>query len=350
MKNLITKQPISDISDQKNEPHSFLVRSPNPLGDACMSIPAVRSIKATHPNAHITVLCRSNLAPLWNQQTEVDDVISIPGKLRPRAVGKLIRNHRDYFDTGILFPNSLSSCLEMRAGRIGFISGLAGHYRKTFLHRVIPSPPKEPPTHHLDRYLHIVGMLGADISDRDKLTALPRSPSPISADQQQWRIGLCPGAQYGEAKRWPLERYSQLVKLLRERYPEKQIDVSIIGSPAEQELGEQLAKTLKEPRQNLAGKTSIDQLVKHLKTRHLVVSNDTGTMHLAAALGIPTVGIFGSTDPVLSGPIGEGHEIVIEPVDCSPCFKRECPIDFRCMTRITAERVTDATARILTRS
>lgn len=326
-------------STQELRTHYLLVRSPNPLGDACMSIPAVRALKNGRPDAHVTILCRENLEPLWRQQPEVDDIITMPGRVKPSVAGKLIRERRPFYDAAVLFPNSTSSALEARAGGVPVLFGYAGHHRKRFLRRVTKEPPSDPPTHHLERYLHIVEDLGADVSDRKNLLKLPPAPQPITAGQKQWKICLCPGAEFGEAKRWPLERFAAAVAQLRERHPEDEIHISIVGSPAEAALGEQLNNAIAEPKENLAGKTSVGELVDYLKTCHIVVSNDTGTMHLAAALGIPTVAIFGSTEPVLTSPIGEIHRVIREKVDCSPCFKRECPIDFRCMTGISVDQV-----------
>ena len=327
------------VSIDQVTPHYFLIRSPNPLGDACMSIPAVRAIKRGRADAHVTILCRSNLAPLWSQQPEVDDIISIQGKRSPSQVGKLIRSQRPYYDTAILFPNSTRSALEAKKGGVPMRYGYMGHHRKQLLRWIIPEPPTEPPTHHLERYLHIVQQMGADVSNREELLRLPLAPSPIREEQKEWRICLCPGAEFGEAKRWPLDRYADAVARLRLLNQDCQIHISIIGSPAEGTLGEELAEAIAIPKENLTGKTSIGELIDHLKTCHIVVSNDTGTMHLAAALGIPTVAIFGSTEPELTSPIGNIHRVIREKVDCSPCFKRTCPIDFRCMTRITVDQV-----------
>ncbi|MDF1752446.1 MAG: lipopolysaccharide heptosyltransferase II [Verrucomicrobiales bacterium] len=329
----------SGVSVEELKPHYFLIRSPNPLGDACMSIPAVRAVKKGRPDAHVTILCRENLEPLWRQQPEVDDIITMPGRVKPSIVGDLIKSRRPYYDTAILFPNSTSSAFEARAGGVPMRYGYKGHHRKRLLRWVIPEPPSDPPTHHLERYLNIVRELGADVSNRDELLKLPPAPTPITTGQTDWRICLCPGAEFGEAKRWPLERYAASIELLRSKHPDHTIHASVVGSPAEAGLGEQLVEKIEEPKENLAGRTSVDGLVEHLKTCHIVVSNDTGTMHLAAALGIPTVAIFGSTEPVLTSPIGEIHRVIREKVECSPCFKRDCPIDFPCMTGISVERV-----------
>lgn len=330
---------LDPVTTKKLTPHYFLIRSPNPLGDACMSIPAVRAIKRGRPDAHVTILCRSNLEPLWREQPEVDDVIALPGRVKPSHAGNLIKERRPYFDTGILFPNSTRSAIEMKLGGVPMIYGYEGHHRKRMLRWTIPEPPAEPPTHHLERYLFIVNKLGADIVDRESLLALPRPPTPIDPTQSRFKIALCPGAEFGEAKRWPTERFIRTVELLRKEKNDSEIEIIIVGSPAEQELGESIAEAIDHPRENLAGKTTIGELIEHLQTCHIVVSNDTGTMHLAAALGIPTVAIFGSTSPELTSPIGSIHRVIREKVECSPCFKRTCPIDFRCMERISAERV-----------
>ena len=280
----------------------ILVRSPNPLGDACMSIPAVRAIKHGRPDARVTILCRSNLSPLWKQQPEVDDIIEIEGKSTPKEVGKLIRERRSHYDVAFLFPNSLRSAREAKAGGIPFIFGYIGHHRTRILKWAMPEPPADPPMHHLERYLHLLEWFGADIDDREKLLALPSPPSPIVEGQKEWKICLCPGAEFGEAKRWPLDRFAETVKKLRAELPDHSMEFSIVGSPGEASLGDELAEQLDGAVSNLAGKTTVGELIEHLKTCHLVLSNDTGTMHLAAALGIPTVALFGSTDPGLTRP------------------------------------------------
>ncbi len=319
-------------------PCYLLLRSPNPLGDACMALPAVRAAKRGRPDAHITILCRKNLVPLWERQPEVDDIIAIPGRPSPGAVGRLIRERRPYYDAAILFPNSTRCALEVRSGGVPMIYGYAGHLRERMLRWVVPEPPADPPPHHRDRYLHIVASLGADITGTEILSE-PPAPSPIYLGQKRWRICLSPGAEFGEAKRWPRERYAETVSRLRRELPEHIIEISIVGSLAEASLGEELAAQIHHPRVNLAGRTTIGELIDHLSSCHLVLSNDTGTMHLAAALGVPTVAIFGSTDPDLTRPSGESHRVIREKVECSPCFKRTCPIDFRCMTRIKTEQV-----------
>ncbi len=194
--------------------------------------------------------------------------------------------------------------------------------------------------------------MGANISDQNSLLKIPPAPTPIPSNQnEEIHIGICPGAEYGNAKRYPIERYAQAIEALRISRPETPFRISIFGSPAERAIGEELASLLSEPRTNRAGETSIAGLVDELRACHFVATNDTGTMHLAAALGVPTVAIFGSTEPNFTSPIGgNAHRVIRHPVDCSPCFKRECPIDYRCMLRIEPDVVVQEMKSLLDQS
>lgn len=315
----------------------YLVRSPNPLGDACMALPAVRALKKSRPNVEIAVCCRDNLAPMWQAREEIDEVISFSRDLAPRAVGKILKKH-GRFDVGVLLPNSFRSALELKSGGVRRLVGYHRWLRWPLVWKSIPEPDKDrDPTHHVHRYLAIAELLGADVLDTEDLLALPPTPHPISAGEKEIHIGICPGAEYGNAKRYPVDRYASAIQELRKRRPEIEFSVSVFGSPAEREIGEELAGLLDPPGRNRAGETSISELVEELRNCHFLATNDTGTMHLAAALGVPTVAIFGSTEPALTAPVGTIHRVIRHQVDCSPCFLRECPIDYRCMLRIGPE-------------
>lgn len=321
-----------------------LVRSPNPLGDACMALPAVRALKKSGlptkdpetngPGVEITVCCRENLAPMWEARQEIDAVIPFPKGLSPSRVGRVLREHGP-FDLGVLLPNSLRSALELRFGGVRRLVGYHRWLRRPLVGRSIPEPDSGgEPVHHVHRYLALAELVGADISDIDDLLALPPTPRPIPDPPEEIHIGICPGAEYGNAKRYPVERYAEGIRSLRAKRPETRFSVSIYGSPAERAIGEDLAGRLDPPGRNRVGETSIAGLVDELRTCHFLATNDTGTMHLAAALGVPTVAVFGSTEPALTAPVGTIHRVIRHQVDCSPCFLRECPIDYRCMMRI----------------
>ncbi len=156
--------------------------------------------------------------------------------------------------------------------------------------------------------------------------------------QQPARIGLCPGAEYGPAKRWPIEYFRALMDQLLP-YPILWI---LIGTKAEQELAPPLVEDFAGRLDNNIGKTSLQELIELMKSFHLLLTNDTGSMHLAALYNIPTIALFGSTDPQRTGPQGALHRVIKHPVECSPCFLRVCPIDFRCMRKITPQEVAQA--------
>src|SRR5204863_2555919 len=137
---------------------------------------------------------------------------------------------------------------------------------------------------------------------------------------------LCPGAEYGPAKQWP--RFAEVAQEIAGRFPVQWI---LFGTATDVPIGAKIAEALGDKCVNRIGQTTLEQLIDELRGCRLLLTNDTGTMHLAALLGVPTVAIFGSTEPKLTGPIGHGHLILRRQVECSPCFLRDCPIDFRCM-------------------
>ncbi len=172
--------------------------------------------------------------------------------------------------------------------------------------------------------------------------------SAIRNPQSTIQIALCAGAEYGPAKRWPLERFAETANRVSAELGAQPHEWLLLGAPGEKALGETLSQLIHAPHRNLVGKTSLAELITELRACHLLLTNDTGTMHLAAALGVPVVAIFGSTEPSLTGPLGAQHRIIRHHVPCSPCFKRECPFGhYQCMTGISVERVTAAVTQAL---
>lgn len=320
------------------QPFNLIVRSPNWLGDACMAFPAVRALKKGRPDLRLTIFCPSKLADLWRSLPEVDDIVVKDGKEGISTVAKRIRESGRY-DAGILLTNSTRSTLEFWRAGIPRLVGYKGSLRSRFLNQIIKEDKVVgPPAHHADRYLKIATICGADRQDGE-ISLPPRSQSHL--------LGICAGAEYGQAKRWPAERFTEVAARLSRRWP--QIEWLLFGAPGEKALGEKLSGALAGVRhRNLVGATSLSELIGILQQCRLLVTNDTGTMHLAAALGVPTVSIFGSTEPVLTGPLGDNHHIVRHHVSCSPCFKRECPFGhYDCMTGVTPEQVESAVIRAL---
>lgn len=341
---LAGQTPIAGVDEAGGmanlQPFRLAVWSPNPLGDACMALPAIRAIRGSRPDLHLAICCRENLAGFWNAQPEVDEVIAFPKGTRPWVVAGLIRKGRDRFDAALLFPGSTRSALESRLAGIGCRVGYARRGRDRLLSWAVPpGDGAEKRKHHVHTYLELVRAVGggrADSGEGETTSARSSRPEP---GRTEFHVGVCAGAEFGEAKRYPVDRFAEAIALLRERNPGNVFRFSFYGSPAERRIGDELKERVAAPCRNRVGETSIAGLVEELRTCDALLTNDTGTMHLAAATGIPVVAIFGSTEPSWTGPLGPDHRVIREKVDCSPCFQRECPIDFRCMLRIEPERV-----------
>ncbi len=324
------------------EPFRILIRSPNWLGDAVMSVPAVRAIKAGRPDAHITVAVPENIVAMWKIVAEVDEVLSLPRRSLLGAVRGL--RAASQFEVAILFPNSMHSAVEVFLARIPRRVGFAGHHRRWLLNQVSRATNKRGIAHEAYKYLELASTVGAIV------TPIPSAPSAGSKDDirdsrisyegdgrgPSLQFALCPGAEYGPAKRWLPERFAEVATEIARQFSVRWI---LFGTENDAAVGEQIASALTTPFENRIGKTTLDQLIAELNACDLLLTNDTGTMHLAALLQVPVVAVFGSTEPRRTMPLGKGHRILRHHVECSPCFLRECPIDFRCMQAITSAEV-----------
>jgi lipopolysaccharide heptosyltransferase II len=326
------------ISASDLKPFRILIRSSNWLGDAVMSVPAVRAIKNGRPDVHVTIAAPDKIAPMWKLIPEVDAIIPLPaGSLLP--VVRLLRQQMP-FDVAILFPNSLRVALESWLSGIPRRVGYRGHLRSWLVNQIVRQPRKPgPPEHHSLRFLRIARECGAETSNIE----VP-DPKQTSNIKHQTLIGLCPGAEYGPAKRWLPERFAEAAAKITAQSSAQWI---LFGTKKDAAIGEQIAAAIGDHCVNRIGQTTLDQLIDELRQCSLLLTNDTGTMHLAALLGVPVVAVFGSTEPRLTGPLGNGHTVLRYHVECSPCFLRECPIDFRCMKAITADEVAAAVLSML---
>ena len=332
-----------DMSEAELKPFKILVRSPNPLGDACMSVPAVRAIKRGRPDTEISVLCPENLTTFWNNVQDVDHVIARSRSASNRSIGKILRTAGP-FDVAILLPNSTRCAIEAKKAGIPHIVGYPEKWRNRMIHQKIP--PRDtsvgPRPHHVTHYLKIAETIGADLSDNTIFYPPSEKPKP-----EPNRIAISAGSDYGPAKCWPAERFIAAADHISERHPDA--NFVLLGTKSETRTGKHIAGKLGDRCENLTGKTNLKKLIKELRRCVLLITNDTGSMHLASHLGIPTVAIFGSTEPAWTGPIGEGHEVLRNHVPCSPCFLRQCPIDFSCMKKITPLEVAGAVDDIFKR-
>jgi heptosyltransferase-2 len=315
-----------------------IARSPNWLGDACMALPAVRAIKGGRPDLRLTVLGPEKLRDLWESMPEVDAYIGKAGGESVWRVAARVRATGLRYDAAILFTNSLRSTLELWLAGARRLAGFRGSLRRRLLGQVCPEPkPNRPPEHHALRYGRLAAHAGARFEAHEAMAGA--AGEGVQGGTGTLRLGLCAGAEYGPAKRWPLERFAAVANEVA-REAGLAVEWLLVGAPGEREMGERLSGMIEAPHVNLVGTTSLRELIARLRECVLLLTNDTGTMHLAAALGVPTVSIFGSTEPSLTGPTGGGHRVVRHHVPCSPCFRRECPFGhYDCMTGITVERV-----------
>ena len=338
----------SDISAQELKPFRILIRSSNWLGDAVMSVPAVRAIKAGRADAEITIAAPSKIASMWKLVPEVNEIVPLPNRSLLATVRSIRRQPR--FDVAILFPNSLRTALEIWLSGVPRRVGYRGHFRSWLLNQIICEREAPLPIEHqANRYLRVARGLGANVHDnwRDALSRVPHTSDGtefVPPANARVKMALSPGAEYGSAKRWLPERFAEVAAAVSAK---SSVQWILFGTPKDITVGETIARALGDSCVNRIGQTTLEQLIDELRKCCLLLTNDTGTMHLASLLGVPTVAIFGSTDPRLTGPLGDRHIIVRHQVECSPCFLRKCPIDFRCMKAVGVDEVTDAVLSIL---
>jgi lipopolysaccharide heptosyltransferase II len=317
-------------------PHRFLVRSPNWLGDAVMSRNTVRAFKHGRPDARLSVLTPAKLEAFWKSISEIDEVIPFDEADSALAIAGRLRGR---FDAAILLPNSFRSAAEAWLAAIPRRVGFRGHARAMLLTQIIDEPQKKKaarPKHHADRYWHIAKACGANP---------PPAPSlDRFAPNESVTLGVCPGAEYGPAKRWPAERFRKTMELVSR---EVACSWVIVGTQSDGRIAAEILEGFQGNAEDLTGKTSLAELIERLLKFRVLLTNDTGTMHLADGFGVPLVAVFGSTEPRLTGPRSPSSIVLRHQVECSPCFLRECPLDFRCMRAVAPEEAAKAILTLL---
>ncbi len=337
----------------------ILVRAPNWVGDAVMAIPALETIRRTHASDEICILARPVVGDLLSGQPIADRILQYDFRGRHRGWlgrGKLEAELRkERFDIAVLLQNAFEAAwLTWRAGipeRIGY----ARDGRGALLTKAIPSPQVgEISKHESHYYLELLRRAGwieaspaippirLSISD-GALTAAKSALRSAGARENAWRCAISPGASYGAAKCWPPERFALLADRL---ISECGADVIFFGTAGEKEIAARIRSNMKSRAISLVGETSTRDLAALFASCSVFIGNDSGAMHVAAAAGLPVIGIFGSTDPEGTAPVTEQFTLIREAVSCSPCFLRKCPVDHRCMTRITVDSVFSAAMRV----
>jgi heptosyltransferase-2 len=325
-----------------NDPSRLLVRAPNWIGDVVLSLPALRDLRRAFPASRLELLARPWVAGLYAAVPEIDGVVESRGTLADAAA------LRGRYDLGLLLPNSLASAFTLwRAGipeRWGYATDARGALL-TRSCRVRASLGGRSQVYYYRAMLEGLGLAVSGPPDAslacpeawaERGRALLGSPGP-------W-IGINPGAAYGTAKRWPPERFAAAAALVARR---SGAQVAIVGSAAERPLAQSIAAQLGGAARVLCGETTLADLVGVLRELRLLLTNDSGPMHLAAALGTPLVAVFGSTDWTETAPVSERARVVREETECAPCKLRECPIDHRCMTRVVVDRVAATALELL---
>jgi heptosyltransferase-2 len=362
-------------------PGRILVRGVNWLGDAVMTTPALLRLRERFPESEIALLTPEKLQDLWRHHPAINDCLAIAPDRSPWQVAGNIRARyrirRE--DCAIIFPNSPRSALEMWLARIPRRIGYARPWRNWLLTQPVTARPgaiemrkrsireirqlvaadvnreatrsftSAAAAHQIHDYLHLVSVLGANPEPPapqlcvtpDEVTAVARKFQLDPADPRPF-LGLNPGAEYGPAKRWPIDRFAAAAVAIQKETKGRWL---LFGGSGDIEIAKRFeAETgsAKLETRNLVGQTSLRELMALLKVCRVLLTNDTGPMHVAAALGTPVVVPFGSTSSTLTGPMSSGsvrHQLIQSNAPCSPCFLRECPIDFRCMKGISVEQV-----------
>jgi heptosyltransferase-2 len=339
----------------------ILVRAPNWVGDAVMSLAALRAVRTGFPEAHLAVLARPWVAELYARERAVDELILDTARRGAGDWAGKWRTARELrrreFDCAIFFPNSFESALVVRLAGIPCRIGYRRDGRGLLLTHPIPVPRRgEIPAHEAYYYLELLRRAGildslpvVDVIELDQAgearQAGRRRFAALGLDGEV--VGVSPGAAFGPAKRWLPERFAEAGCAIA---GERGAAVALFGSAAERELCEQVAARIRAGGRraaNLAGETTLGEFIELAAACTLFLTNDSGAMHVASALGVPTVAVFGPTDPWATGPKGPRVCLVREPLDCSPCKLRVCPIDHRCMRRIPAEAVARAALELL---
>jgi len=312
---------------------NILVRATNWVGDAVMSLPALRAIRERFSTARISVLAKPWVADLYGRESFIDEIIFYSGE-SPWRTGHDLRVRK--FDCAILLQNAFEAAWIAWLARIPTRIGYKRDGRQLLLTRAVNVPkPGEIPRHERFYYLELLRRAGLiDVLPESEAIRLSGGGAiPIGGRV----IGVSPGAAYGTAKRWLPERFAEAAGELAKA---RGASIALFGSKTERELCEEVARQLNGHQvTNYAGQTTLSQFIDLASGCELFLTNDSGSMHIASALGVPTVAIFGATDDTTTGPTGRNARVVRHPVDCSPCLLRECPIDHRCMTGVSVERV-----------
>lgn len=337
----------------------ILIRGVNWIGDAVLTIPAIKSIRKAFPDAFITLLVTPWVSDIFKDSRDIDEIMlysdeyrGLPGKLR---LVKKLRLKK--FDQAILLQNAFDAAFITWLARIPERIGYRTDFRSFLLTQPIAVKDDLLTQHQVYYYLNIVNSIGIETADIQPYIALTdneriwaRKQLFSVKDAYRPLIGINPGATYGSSKRWPPERYADVILRIMS---ELNGSVVLFGSPSETDIAFSILSVIRVKHKekggsfdlasavlDMSGKTSLRELIALLSQCNALITNDSGPMHVASALLVPIIAIFGSTNQTTTGPFGQGHKVISKNLRCAPCMKRECPdLHLKCMTDITADEV-----------
>ena len=346
-----------------------MVRVPNWVGDAVMAVPALRELRRIFGDARITLVARPWVAGLFDGEGLADELIAIEasrGALESakRFAELTLRFRRDRFDFAVLLQNAFGAALAARAGGVRKIAGYPTDSRRLLLHFSIPVPSDHKTAHQVTYYLNIASSIERELAGESQIDLERPLPPKLNVGLEAKEraltligefagaplsptsriLAINPGATNSRAKQWIAERYANVADTLAR---EDGFQTIIVGAAGDIEAANKTVQHMASPAIALAGKTTIAQLKAVLACASLLISNDTGAAHVSAALGVPTVVVFGPTEHFSTRPLSDVVTVVRHDVECSPCMLRDCPIDHRCMTRVEVNDVYQASRRLL---
>jgi heptosyltransferase II len=352
----------------------LLVRGTNWVGDSVISLPALKQVRQLFSRAHISLLVLPWVSGIYEEVGYIDEVMIYDREGTHRgARGRwnLARSLRSaQFDVAILFQNAFEAAFLTWLAGVPIRAGYSRDGRGWLLTHPVTIYPQTLKVHQSYYYLDLIDQLAQrnrvvmSVLPSVSRTGSPAGPLPdislhvgssrrqaartrlqeCGVDFSKKLVGVNPGAFFGSAKRWPSERYGNLLDRLIER---QGANIVVFGSHNETAIAERIRAAMRHEAVLLTGKTQLSELIAMIACCDLFVTNDSGPMHLAAALRVPTLAIFGPTDEIATGPLSPTAVVLNKKVECSPCLLRECPIDHRCMTRITVDEVYERAAGIL---
>lgn len=328
---------------------SIVVRAPNWVGDAVMSVAALRELRRLFPNSHITVVSKPGTADVFAGADYIDDVLVYSRTGLKSFLDQVNAWKQREFDLGVLFQNAFEAAAISFMAHVPVRVGYATERRGFLLSHAVPVPQWKNERHEVFYYLNLIAELEKLLTGSAVEPSAPDTGISVSDNRKRQArrllmerkvaakplVLLCPGSVNSRAKRWPAERYAALA----DQFAETGATVALIGAPSELDASQTVAAMARRAPLVLTGQTSVSEVIALISIADVLITNDTGSAHIGAAVGTPTLVIFGPTNPLTTNPFGPAGEIIRQPPECAPCMLRDCPIDHRCMTAIAPQEV-----------